>query len=1505
MSNEALYYSALQRLSTTTDGSYIFEKISLIIANYLYANDGYNFQKSEGGHGTQDGGYDGIDPIKKAKLACSLNEKLETKIKQEVEKSEKNNDAEIFYFTNQVVSQVDKNPVVKEYGKIKVIIHGISCLSKTLDEYFNEELYDLLELSFLINGARFNRGDAIKQNIKYNGKIYLKQIILETDIFNSPEPNENPLFDYITENLQQSTWDNIKHIFLKSIGGNGKSFLMGLTYNTLLDELLLQKENNKKYKTMPFIQFEQLKYYSNGCIENDIKNNIDPLLFFLDGLDEISEFSRIELSKELQRIINKNIRVRFVISGRSPAFINEIQSCFTMVEHLRLEKYADYSDIDLLRLLDKYKDTSIVTLLPIPFYRNYLLDNQDKQFQSKSDIDNTLIYDRFFEDKERYDYAKDKSKRFSSYDNEAYIKKIIKKMSLFCFELFKADKNTFTENELHNFIINDDDDDFIFVLHSSIIQQNDTTLSFISYFYYEYFVSKYIIEKPVKEIERLLFINRKIKISSVSIFSTVLNLLQDYFPAKHKHIKRKAINHSIETILLCDFASLSEKERFENYISIFNKYNKENKHIYYGRFNQPYNVLANINNMAQRMQELLPESKLDNALSILQTNINNYLMNPQKEENITFVNCVILLTPFSNILWNEKQQEILHAIAVKLIRFFLTNKQAEEPEIKNLLSYQIIINWFQDFKWTKNWNSEEDWYLFLKEIDNSFNKPCEKILNRKEFIIKLYIFISFYKNEALLAMYYPIVYYAINNLAPQPIAPASIVPERITDEYETPMIQFDYDYTALKEVITLLPMRIKDVLELLNIAIAKDLFNISLLSTENILQAVEDKLFKNINLITEDDYESFYTFLVLGDDPRIFMRFLENKKNNLCVLKSWIVKKVCSSEQKHNRWIIENILSNCININNLKSAYELFQLIESTQDKGIYSGVVYLIHSNENHILHNCTEIEKKYQSLFKDRIKAEEKIQKKKLQINIQIEFMKNKEVELLLSNDLMVTEIKNITTYLKENKDFDPEEKSKIRRLRSLWVQIITSEIEYSDKNEHIVPPIFSQTAISIIDAYYQNNIFDVEKIIKSLNLNYFLPEYFYFYFYQFYITGRDTEKMTKDDIIFFLNNNQEIKEKIILSMQVHVKQQLDSKDAWCFSNYNQKLWIIPFLYYFDSIFNKEMPAWLDKNNIIKLIVFPYKIFSSTMIINHDMTMEWFEMLFEEYISKNEIIDFGLKIIDQVILDASRSQLIDYFVTNYNIVIDLILKTKIKILLIKLTKEMFQNIELDISHAEYDAISRFWTQCTENYFDEIFEMLSVDMINSTSKHGKSVDCQHRKKVLDYCLRITSIEQKEKIISDLKKELRTIYITKEVRAQTISFLASLGDEKAIQEVITSFLNGAPVNNRFYSPDTLFGFMKKSTKLLINFTKLYIYSTSEETERMSDRRQVLFSIAKKGIQQHITQMNFLLMKWQLYWHIRKLQYKNQYTDYISDFILRMEQSVFEITTNKENRGITQ
>ena len=106
MGNETLYFKALSRLSSDVFGSTDFEKIGRTLIKFMYPS--YDFKTSEGGLGTKDGGYDGYDPLKKVKLACSTDKNYKTKIKNEVDKSIRNGDIQLFYFSNQEIPEVEK-----------------------------------------------------------------------------------------------------------------------------------------------------------------------------------------------------------------------------------------------------------------------------------------------------------------------------------------------------------------------------------------------------------------------------------------------------------------------------------------------------------------------------------------------------------------------------------------------------------------------------------------------------------------------------------------------------------------------------------------------------------------------------------------------------------------------------------------------------------------------------------------------------------------------------------------------------------------------------------------------------------------------------------------------------------------------------------------------------------------------------------------------------------------------------------------------------------------------------------------------------------------------------------------------------------------------------------------------------------------------------------------------------------------------------------------------------
>jgi hypothetical protein len=376
-----------------------------------------------------------------------------------------------------------------------------------------------------------------------------------------------------------------------------------------------------------------------------------------------SSFTTIK--PEAPNILTHNNRVRFIISGRNASFINLeifLSSC-----QLYLEKYQDLDDLELVQLMEEYKNTPIADLLPIPTYRNFVAERRISKDSKLEEFYKLLVENNLMKDKMRNDYSKEISQRMTS---DIDINKIISEMSEFCYRLFIAKRIVFTETELKECL--EDESNFIFVVNSSIIDYfNEYSISFISNFYYEYFVSNALLTKNKKIIIGNFFVRGKLQIPLIDIFVLFLNCARTKSKYLYNIFVKKIIKDNIVYILLCEFDSLTDGDRYKYYISIFKNFKKENRTIYYGRFRQPYGPLKNIDNMARRMQQLLPSIYRIDGVNFLKDDIVNYLRHPSKKETASFGNAVILLIPFINDLWSTKEQMILKSLSLPLIKFFI------------------------------------------------------------------------------------------------------------------------------------------------------------------------------------------------------------------------------------------------------------------------------------------------------------------------------------------------------------------------------------------------------------------------------------------------------------------------------------------------------------------------------------------------------------------------------------------------------------------------------------------------------------------------------------------------------------------------------------------------------------------------------------------------------------------------------------------------------------------
>ena len=116
-----------------------------------------------------------------------------------------------------------------------------------------------------------------------------------------------------------------------------------------------------------------------------------------------------------------------------------------------------------------------------------------------------------------------------------------------------------------------------------------------------------------------------------------------------------------------------------------------------------------------------------------------------------------------------------------------------------------------------------------------------------------------------------------------------------------------------------------------------------------------------------------------------------------------------------------------------------------------------------------------------------------------------------------------------------------------------------------------------------------------------------------------------------------------------------------------------------------------------------------------------------------------------------------------------------------------------------------------------------------------------------------------------------------------------LGSKKEILRKIREYLEGGKVDSHFgYNHAYLFGFLKKNFFILFAYWKLFRYSLAGESER----RSYLFTIAKKGIKEHLDPITFKFLKLYTSKVIKKRRNAGQYVDGLYDFIDEMEQSVY-------------
>ena len=1481
MGNEFYYYGALKRLSSNLYGSAIFEKIVHILIKYLYPE--YDFMVPEGGQGTRDGGYDGRDLMRKAKLACSLQEDYKTKIRNEIEISMKNGDSQLFFFSNQVIPEPVKIGIENNYKHTgtSLFIFGIDHLAQILDNYFetqySPELYDLLDMSAEKAGYSYNRSDVIPLNIFYNGNLYKKRIIVNDNrnysfnIYANDRVSVNPLLDFILNWCSEKTADYYEHITLCGIAYLGKTFLMKKTFNALLEEFI-NRNNYAKYHFIPFIQFYELKYYEHGIISNKIKNKIQPLLFFLDGLDELNETSKIYLNNELQSILIDNKSVHFIISGRNSSFLSlDIQD---KAIQLYLEKYIDNNDTELINLIKEYNGTPIEDLLPIPTYRNFVLEKRISKTAKLDEFYTLLIQNSLLEDIKRNDYSKHITKRQISDIN---MDDINIELSEFCYKLFLTNNMIFSENVLKEHFINNNH--FVFVLSSSIIDYQDINkISFTSNFYYEYFVANALLRKDNKIIIHSFFDHEKLKMEIIDILVIFLNSAKTKSKEIYRYLMKKIRKYNIACILISEFDFIPDSNRYRYFLSIFRKYKEEKKLIYYLRLNQSFGPLKNISNMAQRMQQLLPNNFKLTAVKYLKKEILKYLLNPTKNDISSFCNAVILLYPFINELWTENEQKVLKKISLPLIKFFLNNNYSSE--LNGLLSEKFIFNWYDMFNWTIDWN-QKNWELFYEDISGCKCNLLSEISDKSEFTIKFNIFENFYKCDCIKPLIIPILQYAMKYLYIGRNTMACFVSDIVTEENQTPVVRTDSRIYELSNFLEEIELSITSILDLLDFAIKNNIYYEIKDSYDNPITILEEKLFNNISIIDSKDYKTFSDYYFNSEEYGFNDKLFHlNKTEEIDNLKYYLVNEVIDKEIKI--WGTDLFLYNLLDLKNKERSIILLYSIKEKMPHHIYKEIIYCIYNDPNHILNNIEFVINEYNILFKDEILKMNKKKEKLDKIKIEMEIVSNNDLILIQDNNKMINELCKINNYL-VNQNKNNDKKTKIHKIYELRHEAIKRIILYDNIDCEI--PIFSECAIKIMFEFYRKNTTDIDAIIEELNKYIFDSKHFYIYFYWYYIEktqnddNKDIENITITDTCLI--------NKIIDSMNEDLYELFTNKPQTYFE-YPIYQWFVPFIYYCEKFLNKSLPTWMQPDHMLKLIVSPNPYNNRYIRISTDVSLDWLMDKLPS-IKPDHIVENGLRIIDSIIDSFSKLQIVKYFYDYYNSHKQNKLTDGIMDFMIITTKKLFNTTEINHKYLEFQYIGQFWIECNLNYIDRLFPNFKLHYIFSAMrKNNEDVDYQYRKNVLLYCGRNATNEQKNRIINEIEVDMSNKSLSINEEEEIHEFLASLGREESIKLVIDSYLRGEAKLHRFSLNNYPIGIINQNDNLLNYFIILFFYSN----EKITECRSILLQIAQDGIRKHLNKKNFRILERSIKKELKKQNNQSIWkTEFYSEFLLEMERVV--------------
>ena len=1266
--------------------------------------------------------------------------------------------------------------------------------------------------------------------------------------------SKHVLSSYILTQIEQYDWNSFKNLIVKGVAGIGKSTEMKYAYNSLID-IFSDKNKHQKYQFCPYpIYFELKNFQDDLHIPLDIENTI----VFLDGFDELSECNIVKVEKEIGSIKSSHLNVRFVIAGRDASFDHEfIKNSFC--EELRLSYEVNLEDENDRKLYYQYLNTPLFSLVFIPFYKNRALQEEYKGIKNLKQFVETIIEGKLKDDKKRKDYAEGFSGRQTS-SSKIDFKKLKSCLADFCYQLNLKGVRHFSEKDILESFNNDDISECF--LKSSLIEEHEDKLSFVSNIYYEYFLALYFSVQKFSVIRSKLFLsNGKAKVQEIVVISMLLNILNNKC-SLYKKIVNQLSKQSSAYVLLTDYVIFPAKNRFGFYKKILEEYNNNKSLIYYLHFRSSHNILANIGSLSDSLIELLPEEFKSDAIEYHRKQVDTFLKNPQKKNLVVFANSIILLGLHNRKIWNREQQKVLKELSIPIIQFFLQNPLAKE--LDGLLSFEIVLYWYLEYGWADCF-SQSDWLAFLEAILPHAPNDFYIIGDELDFKVKLVIFNLFHKNPVVLNLVKSLTIRILNTQFDN--GSAGFVPSSIDDDYEGHPIHVNQDVVDFSNCMKELDLACEEILGVFNeSSIENSIYKVRSTERDDVFDGLWILLNKSVEKFGSESLNDLYKFVKRYLDDGHFM--FQDQVRDFCSklnadVKIALLRKILEDNQfvaGENTWYHCSAIIELLDNGNIELSKEILEQIKSLSTGNYKLIVRNIAYQKEEHLLKTyCIETISAVDPVFvkqrTQQVAAIEKFEHDKQE-------MFAKEVGIICDKHELLKEIGRISKYV-EKMISDGNYRSAWDILHGMELATIEHNVKWPYKEKYI-KDVFSEFAIKFLkrEKFLKENLIDQNAVNREINACFASESVFWRYIYIYCLSDKKTEAAKQ-----FLLKNNDVVERIKKSMQIEVSEIVKQSVGAFFDVQNINNWMEPFLYYTALLYDSKIPDWFDKNKISDFVIC-VDIYHELHelkpgIFSFKSIFEWLEK--QCGVAKTELIGISIKCYEDVDIDSIRSEII-YFLSDVNNenAIDFVIKQ---------TKKVVAE-EADHCEVQY-ALAHYWRSAKFEITDEIASFIPFEKFIMKSEDSTS-DLNNA--LIDYFCENASVEQKKECC----KKISTLEGPKKKE-----LLRNLGDEYTISCAIDEYISGANVKS--YLNHSLYKIKILDDKLFGKFISLYEYSI----EMSNERRGILGNWALCVIKENTTVMRYKVLKKRIGRIIVSRKESGGHWEGLQDFLDEIEQKLYD------------